>query len=478
MRKNVTIGSKLMGSFVAMLALVLLLGLSSLKVSRDMNRELDQAVNVIAKQQEIAGQISTAASDMEALERGIALATALQQEKKTEAFMKSFGENEQKVTQKLKEFEALVIGQPTAETEKLKVEFAGVQSDHAKMLEQLSKQKFDMALAMLDSTLLPRLGEMRAEAKKLMIKEAQMLAAGSAAAEKTQTQGLWLTLGSILLCVCVGAVVAYTVRQTTQKLRVITGKMDHAARQVTEACGQISESSQSLADGANEQAASLEETSASSQEMSSMTQKNADSSRQVADLMQRVDERVAEANRTLEEMVCSMAAINGSSEKIARIIKVIDEISFQTNILALNAAVEAARAGEAGMGFAVVADEVRNLAQRCAQAAGDTENLIQESISTSNEGTVKLGRMTSAIKSITTSADQVKQLVQEVNAGSQEQAHGVDHIASALNQMEQVTMQTASNAERSAAASQSMLEQSEMMTELVDQLVSMVGAAA
>src|SRR5438552_7536849 len=110
-------------------------------------------------------------------------------------------------------------------------------------------------------------------------------------------------------------------------------------------------------------------------------------------------------------MVQSMQAINSSSEKISKIIRVIDEIAFQTNILALNAAVEAARAGDAGMGFAVVADEVRRLAQRCAQAAGDTATLIEESIATSSEGSRKIENMASSVTSITESTLRVKQLV-------------------------------------------------------------------
>jgi len=244
---------------------------------------------------------------------------------------------------------------------------------------------------------------------------------------------------------------------------------------VSEASKQISHASQSLSVGASRQASSLEETSASSQEMSSMTQTNADNSRRAADVMSDVDREVQEANQTLEQMKSSMAEINASSEKIAKIIKVIDEISFQTNILALNAAVEAARAGDAGMGFAVVADEVRRLAQRCAQAAKDTADLIEESIGTSSEGSRKLNRVSDAVVRITGSANRVKQLVDELNTSSQEQARGVDHIATALTQLEQVTQQNAASAEESASVSHSMAKQSDVMRDVVDRLIVLVG---
>jgi methyl-accepting chemotaxis protein/methyl-accepting chemotaxis protein-1 (serine sensor receptor) len=175
------------------------------------------------------------------------------------------------------------------------------------------------------------------------------------------------------------------------------------------------------------------------------------------------------------QVVDTMSAIQSSSKKIADIIAVIDGISFQTNILALNAAVEAARAGDAGMGFAVVADEVRRLAQRCAQAAKDTAELIEDSITTSSEGSRKIENMSSSITSITESAVRVKQLVDELHLSSQEQAQGIEQISSALTELETVTQRSAASAEQSASVSVSMSEQAGVMSDVVRRLVALVG---
>jgi methyl-accepting chemotaxis protein/methyl-accepting chemotaxis protein-1 (serine sensor receptor) len=169
-----------------------------------------------------------------------------------------------------------------------------------------------------------------------------------------------------------------------------------------------------------------------------------------------------------------MEEIQSSSRKISKIIKVIDEIAFQTNILALNAAVEAARAGEAGMGFAVVADEVRNLAQRCAGAARDTASLIEESIAKSTDGKSKVDLVTAAIRAVTAQAAEVKTLVQEVHLGSQEQARGIGQISTAITHMDELTQKTASTAEESASASEELNAQSEVLREAANRLTAMV----
>ena len=208
-----------------------------------------------------------------------------------------------------------------------------------------------------------------------------------------------------------------------------------------------------------------------------MTQKNAENARHAAEQTGEAERSLGETNRRLEEMLASMREINTSSEKISKIIKVIDEIAFQTNILALNAAVEAARAGEAGMGFAVVADEVRNLAQRCAQAARDTAELIEESIQRTAEGKNKLDGVVGAVTQVVENAGKVKILANEVNVGSQEQARGIEQISRTVAQMQQLTQSTAASAEEGASAGEEMSAQAAALTHTVQQLHKLLGGA-
>ena len=302
-------------------------------------------------------------------------------------------------------------------------------------------------------------------------------AEGAASAMAQMASARYLAGSFFAIGLAVLGVIAFVIRGITAQLRTITSSLSDGASQIASGSGQVSSASQTLAQGASEQAASLEETSASAEEITAMTRQNAANTSQVAQLMTTVDQRVSQGNSTLALMIDSMKQINASSGKISKIIKVIDEIAFQTNILALNAAVEAARAGEAGAGFAVVADEVRNLAQRSAQAAKDTAALIEESITTSNEGSTQLQQVADVVGSITEAATKVKVLVDEVNIGSQEQAKGIEEIARSLTEMDKVTQGNAAASEESASASEQMSAQAQSLSQLVDELRIMVGTA-
>jgi len=287
-------------------------------------------------------------------------------------------------------------------------------------------------------------------------------------------QWLMWTMRSISI-VGGGGLLYFAVRSTNQALRRAVADLSSGATQVASAATQIAASSQSLAQGSSEQAASLEETSSSSEEISSMARKNTENTRSAAELAGRLQAEFTKTNRSLDETVAAMEELNGSSEKISKIIKVIDEIAFQTNILALNAAVEAARAGEAGMGFAVVADEVRNLAQRSAQAAKDTASLIEDSIARSRDGKAKVDHVAAAIRGIAEDSTRIQVLVDEVNVASQEQSRGTEQVAKAVIQMEQLTQRAAASAEESASSATQLTAQASALKDVVGRLTEMVG---
>jgi len=206
-------------------------------------------------------------------------------------------------------------------------------------------------------------------------------------------------------------------------------------------------------------------------------QRNADAANEVVGHLGEVDSRANESNQALSDMVVSMAGIQDSSRQVSKIIKTIDEIAFQTNILALNAAVEAARAGTAGMGFAVVADEVRSLAQRSAQAAQDTTELISQSISRAQNGADSVERLTASIASITQSVVKVKHLANDVSVASRQQAAGIEQVSKAVVELERSTQGIAGTAEEGAAASEELNAQSETVMSVVDQLEILVGGS-
>ena len=250
--------------------------------------------------------------------------------------------------------------------------------------------------------------------------------------------------------------------------------LNGAAQGLGSASVQVGHASQALAEGASAQAASLEETSASLEEMSAMTQRNTETASRVKELGSQARSAGDAAMGDVQTMDTAMGAIKASGSDIAKIVKTIDEIAFQTNILALNAAVEAARAGGAGAGFAVVADEVRRLAQRCAEAAKETAAKVEDAVQKSAKGAEISGLVARSLAEIVGKARQVDELAGEVASASREQSQGIAQVNTAVAQMDKVTQANAASAEESASAAEEMTAQAEALKEAVTELLRMV----
>lgn len=239
--------------------------------------------------------------------------------------------------------------------------------------------------------------------------------------------------------------------------------IDSAAEQVSSGARHVSDSSVALSQGATEQASSIQQLTASIEEISSQTKLNAQNANQANELSETAKVNAAQGKDQMTSMIKAMEEINDSSNNISRIIKVIDDIAFQTNILSLNAAVEAARAGQYGRGFAVVAEEVRNLAARSAGAAKETTNMIEGSITKVKAGTKIANDTSTALNKIVIDVDKVANLVKDIATASNEQSQGIQQINQGIMQVSQVVQTNSATSEESAAASEELSSQAELL---------------
>jgi len=479
MRHTMTLRAKLFACFGLILVVALATAVYSLYTVRNIRHRLRDDIELGSSRVDDTRQIALAMADMRMAMRGISLFSMMHASEPAKKAQAAFEASAGQIQQVLQHMSAGKLAQDDAKTvEQIRAgldqwmrafpEFAS---------ESLTGDPGDAGRKVLQKTS-PVMDAMQKAAAALGHANRAQHDAGVAAVEanidRTATVSLFITIALLISGVLAFLVVAGLVKQ----LKEITATVAVGAEQVASASADVSTASRSLAQGASEQAASLEETSASTEEINSVAQRNAANSQQAARLVAESGDKFVETNQSLDSMLVAMGEINASSGKISKIIKVIDEIAFQTNILALNAAVEAARAGEAGMGFAVVAEEVRNLAQRCAAAARDTTALIEESVVKSGEGKSKVDRVAQATKAVTAHSSEVKILVDEVQLASGEQARGIEQIGKAITRMGQLTQDTAASAEESAAAATELTAQSQALHEVAKQLSGIVYGAA
>lgn len=252
----------------------------------------------------------------------------------------------------------------------------------------------------------------------------------------------------------------------TEENRVM-GNIRQAVGEVRTGAEQIAAVSQSLAQGSTEQASAIQQVTATIDELLERTKVNANEATQASTLVAKAKEDAKNGNSKMREMIAAMSDINQSSENISKIIKVIDDIAFQTNILALNAAVEAARAGQHGRGFAVVAEEVRNLAGKSAQAASETAEMIEDSISKVVRGSKLAEETAAALEEIVKAIDTIMALSDSIAKSSNDQSTAINQIDMAVNQVSQVVQTNSATSEQCAAASEELSAHAAKLRELI-----------
>lgn len=248
-----------------------------------------------------------------------------------------------------------------------------------------------------------------------------------------------------------------------QRVHKVLLEINQGADQVAAGAHNVSDASVALSQGASQQAASVEQLSASIAEIASQTASNAQNAEKANDLTVGTKEKAQLGNEEMQEMLSAMEEINASSANISKIIKVIDEIAFQTNILALNAAVEAARAGQHGKGFAVVAEEVRNLAARSAKAAKETTDMIEGSMEKVETGREIAHKTAEALNAIVGDVSSVADIVANIAKASNEQKLALEQINQGVQQVSQVVQANSSTSEEAATASQNLNQQADIM---------------
>jgi methyl-accepting chemotaxis protein len=431
-------------------------------------------VNLTAQKQALAARLDRGASDLLAEERAILIAGLMDDQNAIRQYQQQFATTTEEMQRDIDTLRPLLLTEEGRQaTIDLQQGIRSMAEANRTILAGSTASDSDQAMTGYSNSL-PSQKRQKAAAAVLLRLEQNQFAEDARGAEQAIAGNRWMTALLLVLSCGVGLALIFVIRQINALLRGSVEELALSSEQIVSAANQISSGSQLLAQSSSQQAATIEETSSAATEINSMAQRARESSRNTSEIVNSSQGGFAKANTSLTEMIGAMDGIGEASQKISKIIQVIDEIAFQTNILALNAAVEAARAGEAGMGFAVVAEEVRNLAQRSAQAAKDTTSLIEDSMQRSQSGKGKVDQVAQSLHSITAQSSKIKMLVDEINQGSVEQSRGIEQISNAITQMEQTTQSTAANAEKSAASAEELNAQAESMREVVERLRRMV----
>jgi methyl-accepting chemotaxis protein/methyl-accepting chemotaxis protein-1 (serine sensor receptor) len=474
-----TFGKRLGLSLGASLLLTLVLGSTAWVYLSSLRDQVDAALGVEARKADLINEIRRNILGFRFGERGILLFTAANGAQKVQTSKEAFSTSMGQVTALIDELRPSLIAendrQLVDEVSAAVKEYAGIQAQipgmcaSGRLKEAL---KIDMEQLVGPGSRALKAADSLRTRERIVQDDARIKASATLRSARS------IVAVILILYVLIAGAAALVTTRGTRTMRSAVKNLLKSFERIRDAAARVSTGSDSLARDGAENAASLQQSAAGVEEITALASSNAERAHSAASLMDTVDRDVRRGNSTLEEMVLSMREIGESSDKVSKIIRVIEEIAFQTNILALNAAVEAARAGEAGLGFAVVASEVRSLAQRSAQAAQDTSALIEESIHRSSQGRTKLQGVSEVMGAITQSTSKIKAIVDEMNVGSQEEARGTQQISKALAQMNRMVQKSAATAQHGASASDELHRDADELDRVVMELGALMGVGA
>jgi methyl-accepting chemotaxis protein/methyl-accepting chemotaxis protein-1 (serine sensor receptor) len=343
-------------------------------------------------------------------------------------------------------------------------------------MQRATGGKFESAHELATDKMAPLEAKSNQTAEQLEDEAERLVQTSAAAEERRANTGTLVTLFIVVLALALGAIALWVIRGAGNTLTRLAAGLSRSADSVVQTGQNIAQTSETLASASAQQEASFRETGAESKAVLKLSESNTNDISRTDELVSKSSQRTEEAGQALAKLLEAMGQMSASSEQIAKIIRIIDEIAFQTNILALNAAVEAARAGEAGMGFAVVADEVRNLAQRCAQAAHETSSLIEELRHRATDSQARTQNAADFMQAIAEDSTQVRALVAQVHAGSLNQTEGMRRLGHALGEIETAAAHTAHSAEASSQEAEKLTRTSEDLAAAMHELNQLVGA--
>ncbi len=471
---SMKLGKKLswgFGFILLLLAVIIVLGLQRLSIIHD---NLDNIVNDRYRKVVVANGVVDQFNRVYQSMRNIALSrdtTFTQREKEK---ITTARQTYAKGMEELKK--TIVTAEGKAYLAEIKKLISELRPVNDVFMQSIGSESAEEISAVLADQLEPGQEKLLQTVSKLVHYQEQLMNSSVREAENSYRFAFVFSIVMGIISFLLAAMVAWALNMgITKPINRVIDLLKESADQVSNAASEVAASSQSLAEGAQAQASSIEETSASLEEMSSMTKTNADNAAQANEVIGGTKRDVEKADKIMKSFIESMNEIARASEDTEKIVRTIDEIAFQTNLLALNAAVEAARAGEAGAGFAVVADEVRNLAMRSAQAAKNTEELIQETVQKIQNGKTLLEQTKDAFGQVAGDSGKIGQFVESIASASHEQAAGIAQVNLAVSDVEKIVQQNAAGAEQSASAAESMLTQAEQLKEQVKKLTVLIG---